>query len=52
MNHIYECRIYNNENSEVQYEKIYNGNLNEQKIVFNKFQENMKKKNERNKLPM
>merc|ERR1712121_549912 len=44
MKHIYECRIYNNENPEVQYEKIYNGNLNEQKLVFKKFQENMEKR--------
>jgi len=44
MKHIYECKIYNEENPEVEFEKIYNGNLNEQKMFFNKFKQNMQKR--------
>ena len=44
MKHIYECKIYNKENPEVEFEKIYNGNLNEQKMVFRKFKQNMQKR--------
>ena len=44
MKHINECRIYNKEDPEYEFEKIYNGNLNEQKMVFNKFKENMQKR--------
>ena len=44
MKHIYECKMYNKENPEIEFNKIYNGNLNEQKMVFNKFKQNMQKR--------
>ena len=50
MKHIYECKIYNKENPEVEFEKIYNGNLNEQKMVFNKFKQNMQKRDKRKQI--
>ena len=44
MKHIYECKIYSKEDPKFEFQKIYNGNLNEQKMVFNKFKENMQKR--------
>ena len=41
MKHIYECEIYNEEKFELPYEKIYNGNINEQIAVFKKFEQNI-----------
>ena len=47
---IYECKIYNKENPQVEFEKIYNGNLNEQKMVFKKFKQNMEKREKMNQI--
>ena len=45
MEHIYICEIYNEEDKPIlPYEKIFNGNLNQQIEVFRKFQQNMKRR--------
>ena len=44
MHHIYNCGIFNLKKPEVQFEKIYTGNLQEQIHVYNKFEENMRKR--------
>ena len=46
MAHIYNCEIYNMKKPEIPFEKIFEGNLKEQIIVFNKFSENMKKRSQ------
>ena len=54
MKHIYECEIYNEEKFELPYEKIYNGNINEQIAVFKKFEQNLQKREQlrtKNDLP-
>ena len=38
MSHIYSCKFWNKRENELPYEKIYNGNLNEQVKVFRKFE--------------
>ena len=37
-------------NPEVEFEKIYNGNLYEQKMVFKKFKQNMQKREKMNQI--
>jgi hypothetical protein len=47
MLHIYECELYNQkEKPTIPFEKIYNGNLNEQITVYKKFKQNMIKREE------
>ena len=41
MVHIYNCELYNNRKPEIPFEKIFNGNMKEQILVFNKFSQNM-----------
>ena len=48
MNHIYECKNFNEKTPEIPFEKNYNGNLNEQKFVYKRFKQNMQTKEERN----
>ena len=43
MNHIYECDIYNEEVLS-NYEEIYNGEINEQIMIFKRFEENFEKR--------
>ena len=45
MNHIYQCEFLNEQEAEMEYEKIFNGNLIEQTTVFRRFEQNMKKRN-------
>ena len=45
MVHIYECEQYNLVNLEIPFEKIYNGNLNQQIAVYRKFAQNWKSRN-------
>ena len=44
MEHVYKCEIYNEEEVNLPYEKIYNGNLNEQIAVFRQFELNLQKR--------
>ena len=44
MVHIYECDLYNNEKLIIPFERIFNGNLNEQIAVYEKFKQNMEKR--------
>ena len=45
MKHIYHYRILNNgEQQMLEYEKIYNGKVSEQKEIMNIFERNMKKR--------
>ena len=45
MKHIYECEILNeNEKPNIQYEKIFNGNIKQQIEVYRKFKQNMEKR--------
>ena len=46
MCHIYSCKFWNKRENELPFEKIYNGNLNEQVKVFRKFEHNMKIRND------
>ena len=46
MSHIYSCKFWNKRENELPFEKIYNGNLNEQVKVFRKFEQNMKTRND------
>ena len=47
MNHIYECKLYNNDRkTTIQYEKVYNGNLKQKIEIYKKFKENLVKKEE------
>ena len=49
MSHIYECDLYNmEEQPTIPYEKMFNGNLNQQITVNKKFKQNMIKKEEIN----
>ena len=55
MAHIYICELFNSENTKLNYENIFNGNLIEQNEVFQRFEKNMKKremlKEKQNTLP-
>ena len=44
MKHIYECGIYNEEEVMLNYEEIYNGDINDQIEIFRKFEENYRKR--------
>ena len=47
MLHIYECDLYNQEEKPtISYQKMFNGNLNEQITVYKKFKQNMIKREE------
>ena len=43
MEHIYNCTTMNNKESNIPYNRIYNGNIGEQVEIFRRFQSNMKK---------
>jgi hypothetical protein len=44
MIHIYNCKHLNNEEPSEKYENLFCGNLNEQIIVFRRFEENIEKR--------
>ena len=44
MKHIYKCEIYNEEQVNLPYKKIYNGSINEQIAVFREFEQNLQKR--------
>ena len=48
MKHIYECKHFNDKTTEMPFEKIFNGNLNEQKFVYKRFKQNMQTREARN----
>ena len=50
MKHIYECKHFNDKTTEMPFEKIFNGNLNEQKLVYKRFKQNMQTREERNQI--
>ena len=45
MEHVYNCTTMNNKESNIPYNRIYNGNIGEQVEIFRRFQRNMKKEN-------
>ena len=47
MIHIYTCEYLNEEETNIKFEKIFNGNMMEQMKVFRTFEKNMNKRNER-----
>ena len=49
--HIYNCRLFNDEEAEESYEKIYNGTTRSQEKVLRRFENNLKKKQEINSIP-
>lgn len=52
MAHIYQCGFLSSDKLNIEYEKIYNGNIHEQIEVFRKFENNLKIRNKsRNPLP-
>ena len=52
MAHIYQCGFLSSDKLNIEYEKIYNGNIHEQIEVFRKFENNLKiRNNSRNPLP-
>ena len=46
MSHIYFCDYLNIEETELEYRKIFNGNITEQISIFRRFEHNLKKRNE------
>ena len=48
MKHIYYCKELNNIEPKVEYENIFEGNTKNMKIILNRFEQNMKKRNEHN----
>ena len=55
MEHLYECKILNENEPVLPYQKVYCGNINEQIEVFNRIEKNLEKrielKNSEEKLP-
>ena len=52
MQHIYECEQFNTQSMDnnLQYEKIYNGNISDQIKVFRKMEINLEKREDMKKL--
>ena len=46
MSHIYSCEYLNIEEIQLEYEKIFNGNISEQISIFRRFEHNLKTRNE------
>ena len=46
MSHIYSYEYLNIEETELEYEKIFNGNITEQISIFRRFENNLKARNE------
>ena len=46
--HIYECEKYGGKKNQIPFEKIFNGNLNEQIVVYNEFKQSMENRNKLN----
>ena len=44
--HIYQCRKLNANEIKVKYENIYKGNVENMKLILNRFSENMRKREE------
>ena len=47
MSHIYSCEYLNIEETELEYEKIFNRNISEQISIFRRFENNLKARNKR-----
>ena len=48
MKHIYECEKYGGKKNKIPFEKIFNGNLNEQIAVYNEFKQSMENRKKLN----
>ena len=48
MQHVFSCEYLNKKETKLEYEKLYHGNLCEQKIVAEIFEEKMQKRNMKN----
>ena len=46
MEHIYYCNHLNNEETKEKYENIYEGNTSNMKMILNRFEHNMNRRNE------
>ena len=46
MEHIYYCKLLNKDKPELQFEEIFSKNLEKQRIVLSRFEENMEKRKE------
>ena len=46
MEHIYNCKQLNTDELKLKYENIYEGNVRNMKIILNKFDQSLKKRNE------
>ena len=46
MRHIYDCQILNENKISVEYNKIYNGNIREQKVIVDRMKQNLIKRQE------
>ena len=46
MDHIYTCAFLNEKKPEINYEKLYNGNLRSQIEIFRKMESNLKRRNQ------
>ena len=44
MEHVYHCKYLNKKELEVEYEKVYNGNISEQKLVLKRFEVNIEQR--------
>ena len=44
MEHIYNCKLLNKEDSIISYNKIFNGNIGEQVTILRRFETNMKER--------
>ena len=47
MEHIYNCKTLNSEETNIPYNKVFNGNIGEQVEIFRRFQTNMKQREQR-----
>ena len=45
MSHIYSCEYLNIEEIQLEYEKLFNGNISEQISIFRRFENNLKARN-------
>ena len=48
--HIYNCKILNKIEPKVKYEMIYSENINQQKLIMKRLEDNMKTRNEQKNL--
>jgi hypothetical protein len=50
MEHIYMCKEFNDEETEVSYNQLFNGSIKQQIIIYKRFQENMNARERRRKM--